>query len=72
MDYYIIVINRALSKLCYVFSAQQSLESDCLVFLFFFCLLASDLGLFGEQLLAARQDGSLWVPTSLKESRVFP
>jgi hypothetical protein len=23
----------------------------------FFCLLASDLGLFGEQLLAVRQDG---------------
>jgi hypothetical protein len=34
--------------------------------------LASDLGLFGEQLLAARQDGSSSVPTNLKENKVFP
>jgi len=33
--------------------------------------LAFDLGLFGEQLLVPRQDGSMWVPTNLKESRVF-
>jgi len=28
--------------------------------------------LFGEQVLAARQDGNSWVPTNLKESRVSP
>jgi len=34
--------------------------------------LAFDLGLFGEQLLASRQDDSSWVPADLKESKVFP
>jgi hypothetical protein len=41
-------------------------------FLFFFCLLAFDLGLFGEQLLAARQDGNSRIPTNPEGSRVFP
>jgi hypothetical protein len=39
--------------------------------LFAFCLLAFDLGLFGEQLLAVLKDGSSWVPTDPGESRVF-
>jgi hypothetical protein len=33
--------------------------------------LASDLGLFGEQLLTLRQDGTQGVPTNLKESEFF-
>jgi hypothetical protein len=35
------------------------------------CLLAFDLGLFGEQLLAVLKDGNSWVPTGPDESGVL-
>jgi len=54
------------------FSALACPEIGVKWFLFFFCLLAFGLGLFGEQLLAVLKDGNSWVPTNLKESRVFP
>jgi hypothetical protein len=53
-------------------SAHVCSEIGLKWFFFLFCLSASDLGLFGEQLLAVLKNGNPWVPTNPKESRVFP